>query len=131
MSSTAQVLANQTNAAASTGPRTEAGKAASSQNALKHGATSKTVVLSFEDPAEFEAMRQDFYLQCCPATGLERIHVNELASLQWRLDRAGRMVTAYTDREISFFDPSADPMLVMSEIVLTPAIQRLTKYENG
>src|SRR5947209_16285861 len=130
MSSTAQILANQKNAAASTGPRTEAGKAASSQNALKHGATAANVVLAFEDPAEFEAVRLDFHLQCLPATGLEYHYVDDLASLYWRLKRAERMVTCYTDRE-AYQHHSTDPMIAMSEVTLTPTVQRLLRYENG
>ena len=49
MSSTAQAIANIENAQRSTGPRTEAGKAASSHNALKHGLTAQTVLLPGED----------------------------------------------------------------------------------
>ncbi len=38
----------------STGPRTPEGKASSSMNRLTHGCRSETLVLPFEDPAEFE-----------------------------------------------------------------------------
>src|SRR3974390_2454728 len=54
MSSDAQVVANIENARHSTGPRTEEGKARSSQNALKHGLTSnKSLLLPDEDEEKF------------------------------------------------------------------------------
>src|ERR1019366_7930054 len=44
MSSTAQLLANQANSRLSTGPRTDAGKSASSLNNFHHGARSEAVL---------------------------------------------------------------------------------------
>ncbi|HZU23927.1 MAG TPA: hypothetical protein VFA04_00300 [Bryobacteraceae bacterium] len=52
MSSSAQILANQKNATSSTGPRTEAGKATSSQNAVSHGLTGGFRVLPHENQAD-------------------------------------------------------------------------------
>ena len=54
MATTAQLLANQQNAALSTGPRTPDGKAASSPNATKHGLSSAFRVLAHEDQEEFD-----------------------------------------------------------------------------
>ncbi len=45
-----KLQANRANAKRSTGPRTEAGKAASCRNALKHGILSRAVDLSLETP---------------------------------------------------------------------------------
>ena len=42
------------NGAKSQGPKTEEGKAVSSQNATKHGLRSKNIVLKDEDPQEYE-----------------------------------------------------------------------------
>ena len=52
MATEKQIQANRNNAKKSTGPRTEQGKAASSQNALKHGLLARDAVLPGEDPAE-------------------------------------------------------------------------------
>ena len=49
--SAARLAANRANAARSTGPQTEAGKARSRANALKHGLTGAGVVLADEDAA--------------------------------------------------------------------------------
>ena len=44
MSTTAQIKANRQNARKSTGPKTDEGKAAVSQNALKHGIFAESVI---------------------------------------------------------------------------------------
>jgi len=66
MSTDAQILANQKNAQASTGPRTPEGKERSSQNAIKYGVTSRQVVLPCEDAAEFDAMHNAWIDQLAP-----------------------------------------------------------------
>ncbi len=43
----------------SSGPKTEQGKAAASQNSFKHGLYSKALIIPGEDPALFEALRTD------------------------------------------------------------------------
>jgi len=87
MSSTAQIVANQKNAQASTGQRTSEGKQNSSQNALKYGLTAKDVVLSFEDPAAFEAVRADLLDKWHPTAGIQLRLVDEIAAAQWRMMR--------------------------------------------
>jgi hypothetical protein len=49
-----QIEANRRNAQQSTGPRSEAGKRTSSLNALRHGLTSRMVVLPTEDLAAYQ-----------------------------------------------------------------------------
>jgi hypothetical protein len=78
---------NRKNAQHSTGPRTAEGKAASSQNAFKHGLYSKQLVLPGEDPAELDALRADLRGEHQPASTTEEILVNELAEHYWRLRR--------------------------------------------
>ena len=56
--SSAQVAANRRNAPLSKGAMSQEGKAAVRKNALRHGLTSKQIVLSDEDPEEFAAMRE-------------------------------------------------------------------------
>jgi len=61
---------NRKNAAKSTGPRTEAGKAASRRNALKHGLRAEALALPNEDPAAVAARGDawnDYYRPESPA----------------------------------------------------------------
>jgi hypothetical protein len=78
---------NRANAQHSTGPRTEAGKQASSRNAFRHGLYAKQLALPGEDPAELDALRADLRREHQPLTPTEDILVNELAEHYWRLRR--------------------------------------------
>jgi hypothetical protein len=68
MATAKQAAANRRNAAKSTGPRTKSGKARSRRNALKHGLSAEQVVMLGEDPAAFEALRDDLYNHYQPET---------------------------------------------------------------
>ena len=61
MATPAQITANIVNAQQSTRPRTEAGKATSSRNALKHGLTAQTVLLLGEDEEAYRQLRSEFF----------------------------------------------------------------------
>ena len=74
----------------STGPRTEAGKAISSMNSLKHGLTSRKVVLPGEDQAGFDRLHEQLLDDHAPAGPLETELVGEIAACLWRLQRARR-----------------------------------------
>src|SRR3954454_20813431 len=91
--STRQLEANRRNAAKSTGPKTQAGKAASSQNALVHGFTALTVVLSTEDNKLFLAMRQELHNELRPVGLIESGLVDEIAAARWRQRRCARLET--------------------------------------
>ncbi len=82
-----RIRANRANALLSTGPRTQAGKQRSSQNALRHGLTAASPVLRSEDPAAFDAHRRRFLDEYKPATPTESQLVQELVDTSWRLNR--------------------------------------------
>jgi hypothetical protein len=94
MSTPAQAAANLANAQQSTGPRTEAGKAASSRNALKHGLTAKTVLLPGEDEAAYLKMCEGMFATFAPVATPEKELVQLLCDTQWRLQRCGRIEAA-------------------------------------
>jgi hypothetical protein len=87
MTTERQKEANRRNARKSTGPRTAAGKARSSTNALKHGLTSRTVVLADESGEKYEELRRNLYEELDPGSQLESLLVNRLVAVQWRLAR--------------------------------------------
>ena len=73
------------------GPRTEAGKAASSKNSFKHGLASGRILIEGEDPAAFEALVADLEADYQPATETEALLVHDLAKFHWLADRAIRV----------------------------------------
>jgi len=74
-----------------TGPRTKAGKATSSQNSLKHGLASGTLLLPDEDPAAFEAFHQSLIADQAPNGATEELLVQDMAKHHWLMDRAIRL----------------------------------------
>ena len=95
MASTAQILANRDNAQLSSGPKTEAGKQASSLNATRHGLTGAQIVMPGEDAIEYEQLRRGLRETHNPANDAERLLVDQIAANAWRLMRAQRVETAF------------------------------------
>ena len=91
--SEAQLAANQANAQLSTGPVTEAGKAASSKNALKHGLTGKTVLLPTDDASEYQHLLEVYNKRLAPATDEEQALVQSLLDSTWRIARIKNLET--------------------------------------
>jgi hypothetical protein len=87
MATEKQVVANQTNALKSTGPRTTKGKAASSNNATKHGILTKALLLPNENQEAFQAFSDRMRGSLDPQNGIEEFHVDRIISCAWRLRR--------------------------------------------
>ncbi len=89
MATEKQVEANRRNAARSTGPITEMGKAQARLNALKHGLRSMILdILPHEDPAEFADRVEAWFKVHAPRNEEEARLVHQAATLSWKLDRA-------------------------------------------
>ncbi len=91
MSSDAQVTANRANAQLSTGPVSDTGRAASSQNHLSHGFESTFRILPNEDGPKFNTLVSDFLADWAPGNSIERTLVTNLAEFQWLSERARRL----------------------------------------
>ena len=91
MSTQAQKLANRRNAKKSTGPRTTEGKAAVSQNAVKHGLLTRQDVISSESQADFDLYRDQILTELAPASPMESMLAERIVSLSWRLKRVCRI----------------------------------------
>jgi hypothetical protein len=112
--SEAKLAANRANAQLSSGPRTAAGKAVSSMNAVKTGLTGRTVLLPSDDA---EAYRQHLaaYENEFKPVGLRECElVQSLADIQWRLQRIPGLEMAIYARgrdefaeQFEDFDPAA------------------------
>src|SRR5438105_13252341 len=77
MSSPAQAAASAANALLSTGPRTDAGKVRSSRNAVKHGLTSKQLVIAPGEEEEFAEFHDSLLTQLDP-DGAPELHTFNL-----------------------------------------------------
>jgi hypothetical protein len=83
MSTQRQIDANRLNAQHSTGPTTPEGKAITSQNALKSGIDAESLIIRTEDPAQYQALSDAYYVQFAPTTEHERALVDILISSEW------------------------------------------------
>ena len=93
MTSERQVRANRLNSAFSTGPKTTAGKKRSSQNAMIHGLTSRSVVAIFEDGQDFQEFASEIRDSFSRPSPIEHELINRLIGLLWRLRRAQTVET--------------------------------------
>lgn len=91
------IIRNRLNAMKSTGPKTVLGKQKSSQNALKHGLTSKRVMLKGERTAQFKKFETEMLADLAPADQVERVLADRVITLTWRLRRAESMESAVID----------------------------------
>ena len=85
--SAARTEANRANAKFSTGPRTTEGKQRSASNALRHGITAKQALIPTDDPQAYQEFCEEFIGDMKPLGALERQLVQNLADMQWRLNR--------------------------------------------
>jgi hypothetical protein len=92
-----QINANRKNALKSTGPRTEEGKEASAQNAIKHGLRAKRDVIRTENQDEFVLFREKMIADISPDGAMEEMLAERIISLSWRLKRAEHFQNAVID----------------------------------
>ena len=89
MTTPAKLAANRENALASTGPRTQEGKARVAQNAVTHGLLARNAVLPTEDSEAFAAFHHRFVETLAPEGELETLLVDRVVSQAWRFGRLG------------------------------------------
>lgn len=94
MSTQAQVVANQANAQRSTGPTTAEGKQRASKNALRHGLTSREVVIPSGQEAEFAQFQQALQVEIRPEGMLEQVLFRQLVHAAWNLERIRQLQAA-------------------------------------
>src|SRR5437763_124774 len=87
MTSPARAAANAANAQLSSGPATDAGKARSSRNAVKHGLTSKQLVIAPGEEEEFAGFQDSLLDQLVPEGAIETNLFNILVHAAWNLRR--------------------------------------------
>ena len=128
MSTAGKATANRANSQRSTGPATAEGKAASAQNARTHGLTATRLVLTTEDAAEFQAMRNGFATSSLAPVGpQEQAAFDEYVTCFWRLQRCRRAEVAVFDDCIQSMleaDPSLTPDQAIGRVFTAPDYQK-------
>ena len=121
MSSPAQAAASAANALLSTGPRTDAGKARSSRNAVKHGLTSKQLVIAPGQEDEFAEFHDSLFTQLAPEGALEMGLFNMLVHAAWNLQR-------FRTLEAQLMTNGLDSLL---DETTAKALDRLQRYASS
>jgi hypothetical protein len=84
MSSQARINASRANGRKSRGPKTAAGKAISSQNALRHGLVASTILIEGESAERFEALLASLVAEYEPKTETEMQLIENMAVCKWK-----------------------------------------------
>jgi hypothetical protein len=129
MVSNARILANRLNAQKSTGPRTNEGKAAVSQNAVKHGLLAERDVITSESHADFNLYRQQLLDELSPISPMESMLAERIVTLSWRLKRAGRFQNQAIDTLNS--DQTNDPFKKLTQSLYFSIAGKSLSNANG
>ena len=90
MASAKQIAANRRNSLKSTGPRTPAGRVASSLNALKHGLTAAQMVIFDENEKDFTDLVAEVFASFDTVGAAEDELARQVAVCMWNSRRGGR-----------------------------------------
>jgi hypothetical protein len=104
MPTEAQINANRLNAQKSTGPITPEGKARSALNALKSGIDAWSHIIPGEDPAELEALTEQFLCHYRPADPVQLSLVDTLVSTEWIQRRLRRIEAQLWNYQVECLD---------------------------
>lgn len=104
MATTKQIEANRRNSKKSTGPKTPAGKAKVSSNAVTHGLLAQGVLLPDEDAEAFLVFADDLLADLKPDGAVERLLAEQIVDLGWRLRRLRRIEAGLIVREEAVAD---------------------------
>ena len=108
MATEQQIAANRENAKQSTGPRTEAGKAASSSNALRHGLASRGLIIIPGHEEAFEQLQTDLRATLLPNGPLQELLFKRALTSAWNLHRCQEAEVLIYQKSVR---PYLDPML--------------------
>jgi hypothetical protein len=124
-----------------TGPRTEAGKARSAQNATKHGLFTSHDFIRPGEQEEYAQALNALMHELTPDGTLEETFAKEILGATWRLRRCRMVEEAFSSIEDLDFDPmmdertekqqrSVDRARAQSHYILRRSIAELTKLQT-
>ena len=106
MASPSQIAANRKNAQKATGPRTIAGRAASSQNAIKTGIHAQSEIIRTESQDDYASLIAEYYARFHPAAPEERALVDDLIRAEWLGRRYMQAAAKLWQKEDAFLENS-------------------------
>jgi hypothetical protein len=142
MATEAQINANRENAKASTGPKTEEGKAKSSRNNTKFGLFTTNICVQPEEQEDYDNFCSKLWTTLAPADPFEEVTAAECIRNAWRLRRCA-MAEETLGQIVARFQASqnkargtdhhtADPMIYPTYLPVQTAIDRArTSAQNG
>ncbi len=129
MATTAQILANQRNAHASTGPSTPAGKTASSRNATRHGLSAAFTILAHESQADCDHLRETYRTDFDPQTEHDQFLLDQMVQARWKLIRLQKLEEAAFEAMLS--DETPDTPEARLVVKLGPnALDKIERYNT-
>ena len=137
MATEKQIQANRANATRSTGPVTEEGKKASSQNARCHDQLSSCIVLKAECTPEFDQLMDSLIDEFQPSTANETALIETMAVARWKLWRNWIYHSALLEVEITKQDPEVGSEPVIAALAFkaladsSHSLQLLHRYETS
>lgn len=125
----------------SRGPKTQEGKARSSQNAIRHGLTSTSFIVHNEDLDQFSQLRTRYIDRFQPVDGCEHDLVDDIVHARWMLLRARLMQNELLNLEMTVQEPALhdrfDPLPEHTRLTLAhdalsnkPELALLLRYES-
>jgi hypothetical protein len=131
------------NGAKSRGPKSAATREKSSRNSLRHGLTSRHIlVLECESEGEFQQLENETKAAYQPADGAQRALVHEMIAARWRLDRIRSIETNLisfetarrkheVDRQYLDLDPAIHMALAVKALADESSVLALiSRYES-
>jgi hypothetical protein len=125
--------ANRLNSQKSTGPRSDEGKANSKFNALKHGIDAASAVIPGEDPAEREALLQDYYRRFQPENPDEKFLVDALIDAHWNRQRYAAIETQLMNKMLAGEHSPSYPLAALfdPENPAAPLLERVIRHREA
>ncbi len=128
-----RIRASRANGARSRGPRSQSGKARSSQNAIRHGLLAKCVVMAGESSQGFDAILQQHLARFAPVDGVDQGFIEEMAAASWRIRRSWAMETRLFDDAVAAQPPGDERGRMadaLGRLALRPEFALLHRYET-
>ena len=117
-----QLAANRQNAQKSTGPKTEAGKKKSSQNAISHGLHATDIVINSphlkESQTDYDRLIESLFDELKPVGVFQEHLVLKIANCIWRYRRAINAETAIVNDQLTA--SYLEPLPILSDDIDSP-----------